>query len=524
MPKITGLKENYIKKGRVPSPPTNNLKMEAVYAKMQAKSQMKADENMFNQNKNPKISSLLLRLNSRQLDKSFEEAQNNKKVHKPIINNSRKRRNDPDEDGFSFPKNPAKIKNTKQDDPAILSQANSFESLDNLMDQDEPTVNATEQGTKQKTIIKNVTNKSKPRKNIKPPPIEIFNNGDIKKITTLLIEKEIKKTEVIIKKIDNSLTISTNNLENYNKCLATLTENKIGYYTYTPRDLRPKNLVMKGVTGDYTVEEIQEELTELTDNKIKIKKVIKFIFNKKRTDRYFHIVQVDADEPIEPIIQIRAVALQRVRWEKLRKVRFFQCRNCQRIGHASANCTLPRRCVKCAGDHPVNECKISKDASRSELKCANCKENGHPASYKGCPYFVHTTTLTKELDKQKKGKMQSAIKSANKYATTGRSYRDAITNNNNNLGPQPEPTQNYYGPQQQPPHNYPGPQYQPTHNFTGPPPIDQIHNDHPPPWMDYIMRNVENMINKKLEVFMNKITEKIDSLDKMMMSNLVEYD
>lgn len=65
----------------------------------------------------------------------------------------------------------------------------------------------------------------------------------------------------------------------------------------------------------------------------------------------------------------------------------MQCARCQRFGHAAANCKMEFRCVKCAKNHSSGECPLGKDQveDRSTLKCALCRTNGHPASYRGCP-------------------------------------------------------------------------------------------------------------------------------------------
>ena len=83
-------------------------------------------------------------------------------------------------------------------------------------------------------------------------------------------------------------------------------------------------------------------------------------------------------------------------WEPLRKKNVFQCTNCQRIGHSSANCHLQYRCVKCSKSHNPGECEIPKENTNKDiLYCVNCKSNGLPASYKGCPFYKTTNTIKK---------------------------------------------------------------------------------------------------------------------------------
>lgn len=58
-----------------------------------------------------------------------------------------------------------------------------------------------------------------------------------------------------------------------------------------------------------------------------------------------------------------------------------QCFRCQNFGHASRNCNMPARCVKCTEHHPTHECP-KKDRTQS-AKCCNCNQD-HPANYRQC--------------------------------------------------------------------------------------------------------------------------------------------
>ncbi|CAG9115444.1 unnamed protein product [Plutella xylostella] len=58
-----------------------------------------------------------------------------------------------------------------------------------------------------------------------------------------------------------------------------------------------------------------------------------------------------------------------------------QCYRCQRFGHASKNCNLIARCVKCTEEHPTNECpNKTRDLP---ARCCNCDQE-HPANYLQC--------------------------------------------------------------------------------------------------------------------------------------------
>ncbi|GBP89042.1 Nucleic-acid-binding protein from transposon X-element [Eumeta japonica] len=60
-----------------------------------------------------------------------------------------------------------------------------------------------------------------------------------------------------------------------------------------------------------------------------------------------------------------------------------QCHRCQRYGHASANCHVQPRCVKCLVPHWTSECSRSKELG-DKPACVNCGQE-HTANYGGCP-------------------------------------------------------------------------------------------------------------------------------------------
>ena len=71
-----------------------------------------------------------------------------------------------------------------------------------------------------------------------------------------------------------------------------------------------------------------------------------------------------------------------------------QCKNCQRFGHTSSNCHLKYRCVKCNLEHDPGKC--SKNEKTEQVFCINCKEWGHPASFRGCIVYQQLFRKIKE--------------------------------------------------------------------------------------------------------------------------------
>ena len=222
----------------------------------------------------------------------------------------------------------------------------------------------------------------------RPPPVYII-KAKLNDITNLLTEGNIQKNEFLKNQsTHDSLSISARTMPLYRKIIEILKNKGALYYTFTPKNLRPKTLVLKGIHGNFK-EEILKEIKELNILNTEVIKVSRFQFDKNQPEKSHHLVQLSNNSKLSDIFKITSLAYQRVKWEHLKKPKLFQCRRCQRVGHASNNCNLPYRCVKCAQNHEINH------ADKAALKCANRGNTGHPASYKGCPYLKFASDLIK---------------------------------------------------------------------------------------------------------------------------------
>lgn len=108
------------------------------------------------------------------------------------------------------------------------------------------------------------------------------------------------------------------------------------------------------------------------------------------------MIQLTPDSNVKELTKIRHLAYQRITWDRLRRPNVYQYRKCQRAGHTSSRCNLNYRCVKCAQTHEPGKCTIKPENDKEHLKCANCGETGHPASYKGCHYLKVVAKATAE--------------------------------------------------------------------------------------------------------------------------------
>ena len=96
-----------------------------------------------------------------------------------------------------------------------------------------------------------------------------------------------------------------------------------------------------------------------------------------------------------------------------------QCFRCQRFNHTFPGCSLTPRCLLCAANHQHKDCPIKVAAKNDKqlLKCANCNEAGHPASFHGCKSYVAALA---EFNKPKTNTRPNVNKQ--KQTTLGRTF------------------------------------------------------------------------------------------------------
>ena len=385
----------------------------------------------------PKIKGLLNKgpINSQTLEKLFKLTKNkevNKTTVRPSLaslnaNRGTKRTTsfeNESSDSSQQWQTPRKTARHKDLNTTSVPVSNNFDALsDNHMDIPEETTfqEATSGNSTQTT--KNGTN----MKNEKPPPINIVNSS-INSIADVLITNKILKGEFLLKQVDDSVILNCKSMDIFDKVGTIFKSNNILFYTYTPKSKKPKNLVLKGINGNHKDEDILSEINEHNIASVKITKLSKIYFSKRKNPDFYHyLVQVSPDSDTNALRQIRHLAHQRIRWENLRRNNIFQCKNCQRVGHTSACCNLAYRCVKCTKSHAPGKCETTKDSEKTVLECVNCGEKGHPASYKGCPFLKYVKNINDQRNKKTKiQRIKDAAKS-NNYLNTGLTYANALS-------------------------------------------------------------------------------------------------
>lgn len=158
---------------------------------------------------------------------------------------------------------------------------------------------------------------SAPRRNC-PPPLYVAGLS-IKELITILHD-QIKKSGFFIRQTDaDDLTDFVFGMDNFATAKKCLAKKNVQFYTFTPKNEKPKNVALKGIRGNYSAAEVQTELLNLAIQDVKICKVKKVSFNKMSSDTSFFTIQLPAES--------NKTALTKKKYILIRKCDEKNCRN-----------------------------------------------------------------------------------------------------------------------------------------------------------------------------------------------------
>lgn len=369
-----------------------------------------------------KKNSITLDLAFKKWEKEQDTAKNNNNNNtniRPVLTNSR-RNSLPsvDKDGFILPRKTTKGKSIENTPEAPLDTSNQFEHLNNIetatpndnnnaMESDQVetmTHTHSQQNTQefQQAGTSSQTIDPENLKTFKPPPIFVTGekvNDSIKTLKNAGLPQD--SFSVSISKGLHSIQVMKQ--IDYDKVKLALKSNQIQFYSFTPKGEKLKSILLKGVSEEYTSDQVLEDLLNRNIPSVEIKKVTELKFVHDNQERRHLIVQITQRSSLKELFKIKNVLHMKTRWERLRRNKLLQCRRCQRIGHTAANCEMLFRCVKCGETHEPGKCPLNTATSRENFKCANCGKSGHPANYAGCKYikFAH---LSKKAELQSRNK------------------------------------------------------------------------------------------------------------------------
>lgn len=224
-------------------------------------------------------------------------------------------------------------------------------------------------------------------------------------------------------------SILTYNKEDYESVLKNLKELKFEHFTYSPKELKPKKIVLTGLESGYDKEEILEDLNnQLKGSKIEIISLqnifalVRNHLNKNHTKRDINkfLISFPGKCDMNHITKnVKYVCDHKIRWEPfINKYKSIQCRNCQRFGHSASNCGMIYRCVKCTNPHDVGQCQKKPEDSP---QCINCDQK-HSANFSKCQALIDfRENLKKHTRKPKDVKLRFSPR-----VTEDLSYKDAF--------------------------------------------------------------------------------------------------
>ncbi|RZC36381.1 hypothetical protein BDFB_014404, partial [Asbolus verrucosus] len=168
------------------------------------------------------------------------------------------------------------------------------------------------------------------------------------------------------------------------------------YHTYATTENKTHGFVIRGLENNPEPEEIKNELVQ---QNIQVKEVYKM----KNTMKPMYLVITTANETIKSVEKkAPVVCYVVVRWEKhINKKGMTQCHRCQAWGHATGNCKVDPKCLKCGEKHETRQCNLNED---QDPKCANCGEK-HTANSTDCKVYKERMKYIEER-KQKFEKMK----------------------------------------------------------------------------------------------------------------------
>lgn len=348
---------------------------------------------------------------------------------------------------WNYPRKPVKSpQNKNKIDQQATVTGNRYELLqpqsdpemntDNEMNRDNELINVNSQSptaVESTPITPETAHLSKKKR---PPPIHVAQTSinDLGRLINKLPSNPKGKFYVSQPPNKTYTNIFALDMNIYTEIIQLIKSKKMDYYTYTPKENKPKSIVIKNLLGNYSNDDITNEIKSLNLNNVEVIKTSEIFLGKNEKRNKHHLIQLTNASNEKALFNVKYLLNQKIKWEFLHKQDPFQCIRCQRYGHSSANCSLPYRCVKCSLSHEPGNCTLDKNSEKSLLHCANCERFGHPANYKGCPSYKEANDKIK-LNQIKKN--ENIINKVTKLTNNNLrfpaiSYANALSQDNSN--------------------------------------------------------------------------------------------
>lgn len=280
------------------------------------------------------------------------------------------------------------------------------------------------------------------------PPIVAYNvnNKALQQALMQILKHNRFSIKIINRNMSHIYTTDKNDKITVTEYLKKISVNS---YTYTNKDEKPINIILRHIDVDWTNEEIQEYLQQQLQGEERVVRVT-YLLNFKKEPANSRIIQFSSQTPIKKILDIEYVLNTRIKWEKISSSNYTQCRNCQKLGHAAQNCNMPHRCIKCLENHepgkctrPTNNGDPDQSSKDENVACVNCNEVGHPANYRKCPYYQNYIVRVQENKKKALTRDDFKNRSYKNMVNSKLSFSQATRNNHQQAQAQYPPPPRY---------------------------------------------------------------------------------
>ena len=213
-----------------------------------------------------------------------------------------------------------------------------------------------------------------------PPPPPIFID-DVIDVQSRTIEKDISKEDYKLKINNNHVKVLPTHPDAYRKLTKLLKTLNAKFHTYQLKQERPFRVVLHNIHHSVDLDDLKYELQNLGHEVINISN-IKHRISKNPLSLFFIDLKQKGNN--KEIYNVNRLINSIVKFEPpLVKKEIVQCKRCQRYGHTQKYCNHNFRCVKCASNHPTDQCTKFPE---TPAKCIHC-QGEHPANYKGCSAY-----------------------------------------------------------------------------------------------------------------------------------------
>ncbi|GBP31082.1 Nucleic-acid-binding protein from mobile element jockey [Eumeta japonica] len=193
-----------------------------------------------------------------------------------------------------------------------------------------------------------------------PPPIYLLKRANFIKISADCSRLHINYTKAV-RVADDNIKIFSPDVETFRRLNKYLIDNKVQHRTYALEEERKHKVVIRGVPDNIPTDDIK---SDLTGQGYPVHAVYR-IHRRDGSSTGLVLVVLPKTEEARLISAklSKVCGLSGIRVEAPHKRGGRgQCHRCQRYGHASANCHVQPRCVKCLVPHWTSECPLTKES------------------------------------------------------------------------------------------------------------------------------------------------------------------